>query len=171
MLCRNWLSLISPNLRPSAEVCHHRLNRLQGHFTPGLLYSLKDERSFKSRLADQSIWSLNKVCVHTVSSQVFGSFHSLSFSFSKIMQHKFFCEIATFTSRILSFDNFFPTYSWLLIFYDFRLNFPLEAWQILERSQNDSNPLASPLNLILNTLPGTLAPWIAIRILVKKNKL
>ena len=80
MLCRNWF-------HTSAEVCRHRLNRLkllcnwwllQGHFTPGLLYSLKDERSFKSRLADQSIWSLNKVCVHTVSSQFFGSFHSLT---------------------------------------------------------------------------------------------
>ena len=48
------------------------------------------------------------------------------------MYCKFFCEITKFTSRLLPFDNFFKI---LLIFYVFKLNFHLEAWKILERSQ------------------------------------
>jgi hypothetical protein len=70
--------------------------------------------------------------MHTVSSQDFRSFHFLSFFLSKTVQLKFFCEITTFTSRLLSFDKFFPA---LYIFYDFKPNFLLEAGQILERSQ------------------------------------
>ena len=34
----------------------------------------------------------------------------------KKLQHIFFCEIAMFTSRLLSFDDFVSTCSWLLIF-------------------------------------------------------
>ena len=53
----------------------------------------------------------------------------------KIVQLNFFREITTFTSRLLSFDIFFLRWSWLLIFYEFKPNFLLEAGQILERSQ------------------------------------
>ena len=51
------------------------------------------------------------VC-HTVSSQDFRSFCFLSFSLSQIMQLNFFRKITTYTSRHLSFDNFFLTWSW-----------------------------------------------------------
>ena len=76
--------------------------------------------------------ALTHSLVHTVSSQDFRSFHFLSFFLAKTVQLKFFCEITTFTSRLLSFDKFFAP---LLIFYDFKPNFLLEAGQILERSQ------------------------------------
>ena len=72
--------------------------------------------------------ALDKGLVHTVSSQDFRSFHFQSFFLPKIVQLNFFCEITTFTSRLLSFDKFFPA---LLIFYDFKPNFLLEAGKIL----------------------------------------
>ena len=53
---------------------------------------------------------------HTISSQDFCSFRFLSFFLSKIVQLKFFCEIKRYTSRLLSFDKFFPTWPWLLIY-------------------------------------------------------
>ena len=53
---------------------------------------------------------------HTVSSQNFRSFCFLSFFLSKIVQLNFFCEIVTYTSRLLSFDKIFLTWSLLLIF-------------------------------------------------------
>jgi hypothetical protein len=53
--------------------------------------------------------------LHSVSSQDFRSFLFLYF-FSKIVQLKFFREIATITSRLLSFDKFFPAWTWLLNF-------------------------------------------------------
>ena len=48
---------------------------------------------------------------HTVSSQDFRSFFFLSVFLSKNVQLKFFCEITTYTSRLLSFDKFFPIWS------------------------------------------------------------
>ena len=60
----------------------------------------------------------NSVLAHcTVNSQDFRSFCFLSVFLSKIVQLKFFCEITTYTSRLLSFDKFFPIWSWLLIFF------------------------------------------------------
>ena len=53
--------------------------------------------------------------IHTVSSQDFRSFSILSVFLSKNVQLNFFCEITTYTSRHLSFDQFFSIWSWLLI--------------------------------------------------------
>ena len=54
--------------------------------------------------------------IHTVSSQDFCSFCFLSFFLAKIMQFFFFCEIASYTSRLLWFDNFFSN---LVLIIDF----------------------------------------------------
>ena len=48
------------------------------------------------------------------------------------MQLKFFCEIATFTFRLSSFDNFISN---LVLIINFNSDFFLEAGQILEKSQ------------------------------------
>ena len=69
---------------------------------------------------------------HTVTSQDFRSFCFLSVFLSKIVQLKFFCEITTYTSRLLSFDKSFSN---MVLIIDFNSNFLLEAGQILERSQ------------------------------------
>ena len=75
--------------------------------------------------------------IHTVSSQDFRSLCFPSFFLWKIMPLNFFCEIATFTSRLLSFDNFFSNMVLIIDFFacDFKPNFFLEAGKILERSQ------------------------------------
>ena len=67
-----------------------------------------------------------KESFHTVSSQDFRSFCFLSFFLWKIMPLNFFCEIATFTSRLLLFDNFFLTGLDYWLFYEFNSNFLLE---------------------------------------------
>ena len=67
---------------------------------------------------------------HTVSSQDFRSFHFLV----KTGATQFFCEIATFTSRLLLFDEFFSHGLDYRVLYDFQPDFLLEAGQILERS-------------------------------------
>ena len=88
----------------------------------------------KSKLFIENLQGHRGCQKHTVSSQDFRSFSFLSFSLSEIVQLNFFREIAIHTSRLVSFDNFFLTWSWLVIFYDFNFNFLLEGGQILERS-------------------------------------
>jgi hypothetical protein len=53
--------------------------------------------------------------LHTVSSQDFRSFCFLSFFSSKIVQF-IFCEIVTYTSRLLSLDRFFSKLVFILLF-------------------------------------------------------
>ena len=50
--------------------------------------------------------SVLRIFVHSVSCHF-----SCYFTCQKIMQLKFFHEIVTYTSKLLSFDNFFPMYS------------------------------------------------------------
>ena len=87
------------------------------------------ENGFESEIESND--ELNRF-THTVSSQDFRSFCFLSVFLSKIVQLKFFCEITTYTSRLLSFDKFFSN---MVLIIDFNSNFLLEAGQILERSQ------------------------------------
>ena len=67
---------------------------------------------------------VNHTAVHcTVSSQDFRSFRFWSFFLSKILQLNFFCEITTYTSRLLSFENFF--YNMVLIIVIFMTLIPI----------------------------------------------
>ena len=60
---------------------------------------------------------------------------SCHFSCQKLCNTIFFVKSQHSLLDFCHLTIFFPTYSWLLIFYDFKLNFPLEAGQILEGSQ------------------------------------
>ena len=70
--------------------------------------------------------------LHTVSFEIFRSLMFADIFLDKNWCIKFFRAITIFSSRLLLFDIFFKT---LLNFYAVKLNFHLEAWQFLERSQ------------------------------------
>ena len=66
--------------------------------------------------------------MHTVSSQDFRSLPFSAIFLVKIMHCNFFCEIATFTCRLLSFDNFLLTRSKIVDFF-MSLN-PILSWKL-----------------------------------------
>ena len=99
---------------------------------------------------------------HTVSSQEFHSFCFLSFFLSKIVQLIFFCEIVTYTYRLLSFDRFLLNWSLLSLFLWLLLQFSPRSWANPEEVSMDSNSIDKTLNFISNTLPRTEAPLGAI---------
>ena len=81
------------------------------------------------------------------------------------MHREFICEITMFSSKMLSFDEFF--------FHESNGNLYI---QFSNRSQAnpgkvsmDSDSLAKTLKSMLNTLPRILAPLIAINCFPKKN--